>query len=200
MSIEANPNHAAEAVLKLAAPFWGKPRWSALCASIAYEVQALEDATIDVLLKRMLPAAARPELKILGQLVGEPDTGLLSDDEYRAIIGIRIALNRSDGSMLALIAILQQAESYAVDGLAYNYPDGLRVDVDAALALAPLDTQQATLDLLRQAVSLGVTISVLSHRLAGLTYRSANGATAGGTWGYSGNPAIGSVWAHVVQG
>jgi hypothetical protein len=106
LTLERNPNHAEEGVLKFAAPFWGKPRWAALFVAIARQIQELENVFWDILEKRMLDNATGAQLAVLGRLVGQLDPGL-GEEVFRTLIRVRIRINRSNGGWNDLINVLQ---------------------------------------------------------------------------------------------
>lgn len=69
------------------------------------EVQALEDAAYDVLLKRIFDNASGAQLDALGRIVGEPRRSL-DDTSFKIFIRARILINRSTGTAPQILAIL----------------------------------------------------------------------------------------------
>jgi hypothetical protein len=97
-----NPNIVAQALARLTTPFQ-QPNIRAWCAAIMAQAQDLENATWGVLLGRMLSQATvetlpatNPVFDSIGALVGQPRSGL-SDSDYKAMIYLRVAVNRARG-------------------------------------------------------------------------------------------------------
>ena len=136
MAFERFLNHANALVLKYAMPFWGKPRWAALGVGIANEIQELENAIFDVIESRWLVNATGPRLRMIAKIVGQP---ILDYDDVtlKKLVGVRIAVNRSEGRWddLLKILILWGASAFKLSPL---YPAALRLDFstpDPAIAL-----------------------------------------------------------------
>lgn len=78
----------------LLAQFKGQPNMAAIAASYGVQFQAVEDMFIQLYLLRALATAEGEQLDQIGIIVDEP-RGDKDDDNYRAAIYGRIALNRS---------------------------------------------------------------------------------------------------------
>lgn len=96
MAIEAivGNEHFHAALVKLAGPFWGKPRVAALLRAMIRRVQELEDATWEVLAAYNIDTADATRLDILGRVVGQPRFAF-DDEEFRSVIRAKIAANKS---------------------------------------------------------------------------------------------------------
>ncbi len=152
MTFAPNETHAQDAVQKLAAPFWGKPRWAALLTSFTREVQEIENAARDMLAKRTLAIATGVRLAVLGKLVGQIDPGL-GEEVFRTLIRVRIRINRSNGSRNDVIEVLQLLGiPLAQRQITNSYPAKIRVDLTGAL---PLPIELLT-QLLNDTCSAGV--------------------------------------------
>lgn len=104
--LEHITDHVDQAQALLISQYQEKPRLAAWLKSYTKQVQDLADAIWDVCEKRLLDNATGPELKVLGRIVGEPDTGH-DDDTYRHLIAVRIRINRSKGRASDVIAVLR---------------------------------------------------------------------------------------------
>lgn len=97
--------HEPDGILKLAPPFWGKPRIASWLIAHLAEVQALEDAIWSFIDGIDVDTAERFALEGLAKIVGEP-TRPADDEELRMRIKARILVNRSDGTPAALAALI----------------------------------------------------------------------------------------------
>jgi hypothetical protein len=157
MSLEINNNHAADGLLKFAAPFWGKPRWAALYVAIARQIQEVEAMLFDVIEKRMLDNATGAQLRVLGRLVGQTDPGL-GEAVFKSLIRVRIRINRSLGRRKDLLEVLQLLGIPASQRqLTPSYPAKTRLDLWGTLPL-PLELM---LPLLQDVMAAGVGLIVL---------------------------------------
>lgn len=91
--------------MRLAGPFWGKPRIASLLVAFLLRVQALEDDLQELLTARTIDAADIERLKVLGKIVGQPRSGLGADD-YRTLIKARALANVSKGRASDVFAVL----------------------------------------------------------------------------------------------
>lgn len=92
--MERITNHFRQGLVKLAPPFWGKPKIAALLQSFLNHTTSLEDAAWDVLEARTLDNADAVRLVVLGKIVGQPNFGW-DLETYRAVIRGKIRTNRS---------------------------------------------------------------------------------------------------------
>lgn len=197
MTFEHNPNHAANGIMKFAAPFWGKPRWAALFVAIAREIQELEDVTRDVIVKRFLANATGAQLRVLGGIVGQLDPGL-GEEVFRNLIRVRIRINRSKGGRNDVIEVLQLlGVPLAQRTITSSYPAKIRVDFTGTL---PLPIELLT-QLLNDTCSGGVGCIVVyvpdGVGDVGFSF-SNNTATPGASDAWA-NQDTGPAWASVYQ-
>jgi hypothetical protein len=116
-------NHINEALAKLLEQFKRAPVLNGLLKSYAWSIQDLENAVWSVINSRYLANAANAQLDLLGKLVGEGRNGR-SDADYRAVIGLRIRANRSQGGAEDLIQLCALALGVAQGSGAVFYQDG----------------------------------------------------------------------------
>lgn len=96
------------------------PNLRKLAACYLAGVQELENAIWATLEGRFLANAVGVDLAVIGDLVGQPNTGL-DDDTYRAAIRLRIKANRSQGraeDVLKIAVIGAKRFSADLNGLA----------------------------------------------------------------------------------
>jgi hypothetical protein len=89
-------------------PTLDKPGWRALASAFGRQFQAIEDAAIATIAQRSLSRAEGAQLDILGKLVRQARGGR-GDDDYRRVIGCKIAVNGSQGSREDLIRVARLA-------------------------------------------------------------------------------------------
>lgn len=106
MALEQVLQHPEEAVLKLIAPFEGKPRIASLLTAFILEIQLIEDTIWDLLEQRDIDSADLTRLKILGKIVGQAQLGFTTE-EFRLMIRARAAANASFGRMDNLLDVLE---------------------------------------------------------------------------------------------
>lgn len=99
-------NIAATAFVKLAGPFWGKPRLATLMQAFLAEVQELEGVFRDIEEQRDLPTADATRLEVIGRLVGQSALGL-SLEGHRALIRARVRTNQSTGRHDDILTVLR---------------------------------------------------------------------------------------------
>jgi hypothetical protein len=98
----------------LLAQFKGQPNMAAIAASYGVQFQEVEDMFIQLYLLRALATAEGEQLDQIGIIVDEP-RGDKDDDNYRAAIYGRIALNRSHARIEDIIfamTSINEAGSY----------------------------------------------------------------------------------------
>lgn len=84
----------------------GKPNVEAFLRSYLEEIQELEEAIWFVIFGRMPDYAEGDQLDQLGKIVGQARDGA-SDDVFRARISVRVRINRSFGTALDVLEVLQ---------------------------------------------------------------------------------------------
>ena len=105
MTIEHIDRHLELALLKLAGPFWGKPRIGSVLAAFIDVLQLQEDDAWELLELRTLAEADLVRLKVLGKIVGQPRFGLTTE-AYRLVIEARALANVSKGRAYDILAVL----------------------------------------------------------------------------------------------
>lgn len=95
--------HANDGIARLTERY-RKPLISALLGSWLSEVQALENASYDLLIKRSPATAEGATLDLLGKVVGQQRQGR-TDEQYRLWIAARVLVNRSSGLLRQVLAI-----------------------------------------------------------------------------------------------
>lgn len=116
-------DHAARALALLPSQFAGATKLRALITALADAAQDIEDDTWACIEDRMLATAEGAQLDQYGRVLGQPRDGL-SDDDFRALLGIRILANRSNGQadvILRVVAGLLGADRLQdTDGVHYR--------------------------------------------------------------------------------
>ena len=105
MTLEQVTDHEPRGVIKLAPPFWGKPRIASWLIAHLAEVQAAEDALWSYLSGLDVDTCGRGVLEGLAKIVGEPSRPT-STDALRVAVKGRVLVNRSDGTPSAIAALL----------------------------------------------------------------------------------------------
>lgn len=190
MTLEKNNNHAADGLLKFAAPFWGKPRWAALYVAIARQIQELENVFWDIIQKRMLDNATGAQLRILGRIVGQTDPGL-GEEVFRLLIRVRIRINRSAGLLSDLIEVLRLLG--VPRQITDDYPAKVRLVVGTLPLPAPLFRK-----LLEDTLAAGVGLVILVGGDDYFEFQDANSADPGGDFGSSTDGSLGANWSSVI--
>jgi hypothetical protein len=110
----------ADTLANLFVQFQGAPILNAIVASHAVQLQEIETMFVSLIVDMALPNAIGEQLDLIGRIVGEGRKGR-SDDDYRVALGARIIINRSNGSVEDIIAVLKAAEdlTYEVTDLGY---------------------------------------------------------------------------------
>lgn len=114
-------DHVARGLLKVAMPFWGLPRFEAVLTALLEELQAAEDALIDVAEGHDVDTADETRLLVLGRIVGERRMGRALE-AFRLGVKARIAINSSRGriqhvqDLFALLRPLDTATVRMVSG------------------------------------------------------------------------------------
>ncbi len=168
-----------------------KPRLTGALTSLVEGLQPLEDVTFDIMVGRWPLTAVGAQLDVLGRLVGQERGGLL-DAEYRLWILARGAVNRGNGRVDDLLAILEAlgATGYVVREL---YPANVVVETGIAAASYPASVA----GILGGAKAGGVRLDFV------YVYSRATAFQASGTYGseeYSATQGAGSVYSATTGG
>ena len=187
-----------EGVLRLAPPFWGKPRIASILVAILWEVERVERALFDVLTKRRLANATDAQLETLGRLVGEARYGR-TDDAYRVAIRGRILANRSRGVLPDLVTLIRlMLPLNPIETIAEG-PLAVRFDIHPA---PPADESEAAVRLLRAAKPATVDAGIRVWETSSARLTLSDGvATISSTLGlcWTGDGAIGGTLGRVIN-
>src|ERR1019366_6223670 len=104
--ITANLTYAAQMVAQLLQQFKGKPKFAALLQSYAAQIQAVENALIQVIGITDIETVVGVQLDTIGLLINQPRNGQ-SDDVYRLFLKAKIQVLTSQGTIDQLILIIQ---------------------------------------------------------------------------------------------
>lgn len=159
MTIARIDDHALSGLELLLEQYKRKPRIAALIASELTQIQALEDAAWDVLIKRLIDYAVDEQLVVLGRIVGQDPIEGENDELFRLRIRTRIRANRSLGTSNDVIAVaLLALEGFATEWTyEERYPASFIVDI---IDTVSAQTAQLTAEFLRLAKAPGVGFSV----------------------------------------
>ena len=97
-------DHEAAALARLPEYLKSKPKLASLLAAFTAQCDDLEAALQDLLLDRAIDTGVGAQLDDIGTIVGQPRDGL-SDAEYRRRLRIRIAVNRSRGTVADILKV-----------------------------------------------------------------------------------------------
>lgn len=136
--------------------FQDSPRLKALLAIYLKQIQEVEDALWLELQQRDINQAAGIYLDQIGDLIGQPRSGL-ADLVYRDLLRARIAANRSRGTSADIIDVIQALFGNA-GILSEDYPAKVIYDTDALVSLYDLDT---VFQVLRASVSSGIQFMLI---------------------------------------
>lgn len=98
-------DHVARTLALLPSQHADATRLRALLTAIAEAIQEVEDDAWACIVDRQLDTAAGAQLDQYGRVVGARRDGLL-DDDYRALIRIRILANRSNGQADVILRVV----------------------------------------------------------------------------------------------
>ena len=98
-------DHAARALALLPSQFAGATKLRALITAFADAAQDIEDDTWACIEDRMLDTAEGAQLDQYGRVLGQPRDGL-ADEDYRALLGVRILANRSNGQADVILRVV----------------------------------------------------------------------------------------------
>lgn len=110
-------NHVERALALLPSQFAESTNLRALITAFAEIAQDIEDDTWACIEDRMLDTAEGAQLDQYGKVLGQPRDGL-ADEDYRALLGIRILANRSNGQADVILQVV--AGLLGADRLVYG--------------------------------------------------------------------------------
>lgn len=159
--------HFHAALVKLAGPFWGKPRVAALLRAFIRQVQILEDATWEVMNAYHVDTADSARLEVLGRVVGQSRFDF-TDAEYRAVLRAKIAANKSRTRTDDIINVMHLAASASGQVQVNHYSP-------ATAAVLPFESYSeaaitALVFLLPRTRAAGVQMHVFFSHIANGTY------------------------------
>jgi hypothetical protein len=128
-------NYLSDALSKLLQQYKGRPRLQGLLTAYMNEVQTLENALYPIDRLRQLAYAYGAQLDGLGEIIGIPRNGL-SDSTYILFLYGKIAENFSDGTIPAIINVINYVFQAQVVIMQEVYPAGISVQV-AGTPLSP---------------------------------------------------------------
>lgn len=152
--VEYVESHCKDGLDLLIEQYRNKPRIETLLCIYLDQVQELEDALWELLVRRGVSSAFGAQLDMLGAIVGRARGGLENED-YRAWIRAQIRANRSAGSATDILTILSLIFGDAMDyEIREWWPATLTVTLHDELVLAP----SVLFAILKQAKSAGVRL------------------------------------------
>lgn len=150
-----------------------RPNASAILKAIMAEVQSLEDMAYSLTFDRLLSSAYGAGLDQVGALVGQ-DRPSDDDDEFRAYISARIAINRSGGEpdrVLYVTLTVTGADECRLDQI---HPAGLQIQYWVTTALSE-ERRDRVAQMVLETIAAGVSIDLVE-------------ATTGIAFGFVGAP------------
>ncbi len=150
-------DHAERSANRLLTQLQDKPRFNALLRLLVKPFQELESVFWDLMLKRSIDAAEGAQLDMLGRILDEP-RGPLSDEDYRAVLRVKVLVLKSSGTGPELIEICERMlQSSSAFTLSEYFPAAIEVQVlsSPTFALSLLKR------FLRRAKSAGVRLDVV---------------------------------------
>lgn len=110
-------NHVEQALALLPSQFTDSAKLRALITALVARCQEIEDDAWACIEDRMLDTAEGAQLDQYGRVLGQPRDGL-ADEDYRALLGIRILANRSNGQADVILRVV--AGLLGADRLVYG--------------------------------------------------------------------------------
>lgn len=156
MALTKIEDHVERGLALLLSQYQGKPRITALLSSFLRRVQELEDATIDVLISRLIDNAVNEQLNAIGRIVQQINTEGWDDDTYRLFIKAKIRADKSNGHGDDVIDVINLVEA-ADFALSEVYPAAMYVDFATVTAAPP----SILMALARRAKGSGVALQIL---------------------------------------
>jgi len=128
MTLVRVEDHIAEMLDRRLEEFRDKTRFSSLLETMGAQVQALEDAILQVLTDTTLDNAVGAQLDGIGEVVGEDRAGR-EDEPYRLAIRTRIVLNLSNGTIEDVIALALAISGGTQAEVTEYFPAGFEVRI-----------------------------------------------------------------------
>lgn len=154
-------NHHSEAVLRLLQQFRGKPKLEAMLGIVTHQIQQLEDAFWELMTERQLTTAIGAQLDIIGAILGQSrvvdeTTTLTDDNDYRAMLGIKILVNTSNGTMDEILEIAGELLGHQDIVLTEYYPASAEIEIRQLIT----DFEQLLYRFLGQSIPTAVNLIV----------------------------------------
>lgn len=177
MTLEHNEAIVGSGLIKLAPPYWGKPRLASILVSFLEEVQVLEDAIWSYLDELDVDTCGRYVLERFAKIVGEP-TRPADTETLRTYVKGRILANNSDGTATSICALVEAL--IGETGTLLEWQGHVKV-------LTPSEPSNGSTDLLDTACAAGVSSAWLTQgTFAWPDYNDASPPATGvigvGTW------------------
>jgi hypothetical protein len=157
-------DHTAAGLARLIPEYQDTPRWQAWIAAMLASIQEIETACFDVWEAVIsIELAAGDQLDLIGRIVRE-DRDAKTDDLYRRALSVRVLINKSQGRVEELIAIVRLFEDMDSEAGSYvrvrenTTAQGAHVEV--RIVATPLNDHAEILKRLRQAKAAGVGLQV----------------------------------------
>ncbi len=147
-------DHYERAITRLLAEFQNKPRLAALLAILIKPIQELEGVFWDLKIKRTLDEAEGAQLDLIGRILLEP-RGPLDDEDYRAVLRVKITVLRSSGRAPELMHICE-----ILTGNEYRLTEFFPAAILVDIFTTPLFDPRLIKRFLQQAKSAGVRIDL----------------------------------------
>jgi len=154
-------DHLLQALEALPSQHRDQANLEAFVTIIAEAAQQLEDGIYPLLLGRMIDTAIGVQLDMIGRIVRQPRNGL-SDEQYRLRLKVRIATNRSRGTLNELLNIVALAllPDVALVVATPQYPAAIFFDIRDLPVSAELAS--TIISFLRDGASAGVQIQMVT--------------------------------------
>jgi hypothetical protein len=129
-------DHAPRAATRFLEQFQGKRNLQALLKSYMDQIQALENATWEVLENANLREGRGVILNAIGRVVGRPRAGL-ADSDYLRAIRTQIRINRSSGRARDVIQVARLSFPDDLDfTYSEDYPAGIQIEIQGLVDFA----------------------------------------------------------------
>jgi hypothetical protein len=195
-------NHVEAALARLPQQLRDDANTESLIRALVAPAQDAENAGYDLFTLRRIDVAEGATLDMIGAIVGQPRNGVAVDALYRRYIRARIATNRSDGTVEALIrvagAVLGSITDYTIE--VESFPPAsvtVRVINSSDKVVSP-DVAEILIEFLRDAVAAGILVSTETSESLDDDVFTFDGGTGLG-WGDSTDSNVGGVWASVAE-
>lgn len=192
----------AQGLERLVPEYQETPRWQAWIASTLDSVQELELAAFDLWEAVLnLDLAVGAQLDLIGRIVREDRDGR-ADDLYRRALSVRVLINRSQGRIRELIAIVRLFEAMdAVVGSYVRITEHQPARMEIRIITTPVNTPAEVHKRLRQAKAGGVALQTIFGTLTPFRFGRAADYPETAADGFTNVPGdvVGGDLAHVLD-